>query len=357
MKHLPKIKIMFILPSLSAGGAERVISFVSQNIDKEKFEPLLVVAGYKKDAAYDVSNVETIYLNKSRILTALPSMISSIKKHKPQVVVSSISHVNTAMATLSPFFSKTKFIGREATVLSKRSNEKKIRQWSLFRLLPNGFKKLDAIICQSNDMAEDMIDNFNIPKSNIYVINNPISNLPDVKLKLPITNVKKFITVGRLSEVKGHLRILDILSKLDQPFSYTIIGKGSLEDEIFQKAKDLGIYDSIEYIPFTNQVNDYITKHDLFLQGSYVEGFPNALLESCVVGTPVIAFKAPGGTKEIVENGVNGFLVDTEEDYLEKLKDTKEWNPKKIRESVYKKFNKEVILQQYEDLFVNILEK
>lgn len=348
---------MFILPSLSAGGAERVISFVSQNIDKEKFQPLLVVAGFKKDAAYNVSNVETIYLNKPRILTALPAIVGHIKKHKPQIVVSSISHVNTAMAMLSPFFKNTKFIGREATVLSKRSNEKKIRQWSPFRLLPNGFKNLDAIICQSKDMAEDMITNFNIDKANIYVINNPISNLPEVKLLQPSSEVKKFITVGRLTEVKGHLRLLDILSKLDQPFSYTIIGSGNLKDAIFQKARDLGISKNIEHLPFTNQVNAYIAKHDVFLQGSYVEGFPNALLESCVVGTPVIAFKAPGGTKEIVENNVNGFLVETEDEYLEKLKDTKTWQPEDVRASVYKKFNKEVILKQYEDLFVNILKQ
>lgn len=355
MKEISKIKIMFILPSLSAGGAERVISFVSQNIDKEKFEPTLVIAGFEKDSAYDVSNVEVIYLNKPRILTALPSIIGLIKKQKPQIVVSSISHVNTAMSMLSPFFNKTKFIGREATVLSKRDNEKKIRQWSPFRLLPNGFKNLDALICQSQDMAEDMIINFNIPKKNIYVINNPISNLPEVKQTQPNTKIKKFITVGRLTEVKGHLRLLDILSRLDQPFSYTIIGKGNLEDEIFQKAKSLGIYNNIKHIPFTNKVNDYIAKHDIFLQGSYVEGFPNALLESCVVGTPVIAFKAPGGTKEIVENGVNGFLVENEEEYLQKLKNFKEWNPKDVRASVYKKFNKDIILQQYEDLFVDIV--
>lgn len=357
MSNQPKIKIMFILPSLSAGGAERVISFVSQNIDKKKFQPQLVIAGFEKDSVYDVSNVEVIYLNKPRILTALPSIVSLIKKHKPKVVVSSISHVNTAMSMLSPFFKKTKFIGREATVLSKRSNEKKIRQWSPFRLLPNGFKNLDALICQSHDMAEDMITNFNIPKNHIHVINNPISNLPDVKPLQHFTEVRKFITVGRLTEVKGHLRLLNILSKYKQPFSYTIIGNGGLKDEIFQKAKDLGIYDSIEHVPFTNKVNEYISKHDLFLQGSYVEGFPNALLESCVVGTPVIAFNAPGGTKEIVENNINGFLVENEEEFLKRLNNFKELNPEHVRASVDKKFNKKVILKQYEDLFINIIKK
>jgi glycosyltransferase involved in cell wall biosynthesis len=94
----------------------------------------------------------------------------------------------------------------------------------------------------------------------------------------------------------------------------------------------------------------------MFLQGSYVEGFPNALLESCVVGTPVIAFNAPGGTKEIVENGINGFLVYDEGEFIEKLKGNRVWSPKEIRESVYRKFNKDKILMQYEQLFFDILQ-
>ena len=75
MKELLKKKIIFILPSLVPGGAERVISFVSQNIDKDKFDPILLIAGYEKDTAYDVSHVKVVYLNKSRILFTIPSFI------------------------------------------------------------------------------------------------------------------------------------------------------------------------------------------------------------------------------------------------------------------------------------------
>ena len=350
-----KIKIIFILPSLVAGGAERVISFVAQSVDKDKFEPILLIAGFEKDTAYDVNNVNVVYLDKPRILSALPSIIKYIDKQKPSIVVSSISHVNTAMSMISPLFKKTKFIGREATVLSKRKNEKKSRKWSPAYFLPNGFKNLDMLICQSQDMAEDMISNFEVPKDKVCVINNPISNLPPVKQNNFESDIKKFITVGRLTEVKGHIRILEMLSQLNTPFKYTIVGDGILKDKIFEKAKTLGISDKITHVPFTNKVNDYIAKNDMFLQGSYVEGFPNALLESCVVGTPVIAFDVPGGTKEIVTDGVNGFLVDDEDTYMKRLSDNREWNPKKVSESVYIKFNKERILQQYEGLFFDIL--
>lgn len=351
MKTASKIKVFFVLPSLHAGGAERVMSFVSQNLDKTKFEATLLVAGFAKDSAYDVSNVETLFLNKPRVLTAIPHIIKAIYKHKPDIVVSSIAHTNTAMAMISPFFRNTKFVGRESTVLGARKEEEKTNKWSPAHYIPNGFEKLDALICQSQDMKEDMLSSFNISEDKLCVINNPISKLPPVKTQTNTTEVKKFITVGRLTEVKGHLRILEMLSQLKQPFTYTIIGDGSLKDVIFEKAKTLSLTEYITHIPFTNKVNDYIAEHDVFLQGSYVEGFPNALLESCVVGTPVIAFNIPGGTKEIVENNVNGFLVDDEETYINKLKDNRAWDPEAVRESVYKKFNQEFIISQYEALF------
>ena len=53
-----------------------------------------------------------------------------------------------------------------------------------------------------------------------------------------------------------------------------------------------------------------------FIQGSYVEGFPNAVLESCSVGTPVVAINCPGGTKEIIEHATNGFLVVSDDDFI-----------------------------------------
>lgn len=357
MKPNQKTKILFVLPSLVPGGAERVISFLANNIDRNVFEPVLVIAGFDKDIAYDVSKTNTIYLKKSRILTAIPSIITTILRLKPDIVVSSISHVNTAMSIISPLFRKTKFIGRESTVLSKRKNEKKTRKWSPAYFSLNGFKNLDKLICQSNDMAKDMIKNYNVPKEKTCVINNPISSLPEVKQNKSKTNKKKFITVGRLTEVKGYERILEILSKLKTPYVYTIIGNGSLKEQIFRKAKELGIEKNIIHIEFSNELSKHFAENDIFLQGSYVEGFPNAALESCVVGTPVIAFNAPGGTKEIIDHGINGYIVNNQEEFLEKLNENKMWDPNTIRDSVYKKFNSEKILKEYEDLFLEVMKR
>ncbi|XLS30775.1 glycosyltransferase [Flavobacteriaceae bacterium M23B6Z8] len=358
MNTQKKINIVFVLPSLVPGGAERIISFVSQNLDPQKFNSQLLIAGFEKDNAYTIAGIEVTYLNKTRVLHAIPAMLFFLLRKKPAIVVSSIAHLNAAMAMISPFFRRTKFIGREATVLSHRKGEKKTkRRFYPSSMIKNSYKKLDALICQSRDMAKDMAENYEVSDAKIRIINNPISHLPPLKKKQGFPDFVRFITVGRLTEVKGHFRILSILSKLNIPFTYTIIGDGELKSDIFIKAQSLGIFDKIKHIPFTKEVDKYLAEHDMFLQGSYVEGFPNALLESCVVGTPVIAFDVPGGTKEIIDHGINGYLVKDEESYLSCLRKKKDWDPEAIRESVFQKFNEEKIIGEYEQLFIDLTTK
>ena len=75
-----KKKILFILPTLCAGGAERVMSFVAQQLDDSKFEAKLIVLGFDNDAVYIVDKIEVIYLNKKRLLLAIFDLFFLIYK-------------------------------------------------------------------------------------------------------------------------------------------------------------------------------------------------------------------------------------------------------------------------------------
>ncbi|MGJ5643141.1 glycosyltransferase [Formosa sp. S-31] len=359
MATLKKIKLIFILPDLKSGGAERVMSFIANNISKEKFETSLWLAGSDKLTAYTINSIDIKYFNKKRVLHAIPNFFFSLLKTKPDIVIGSIAHVNTAIALLSLLFPKTKFIGREANVMSVVKNYKPTKA-RMGKLIPitYSYKFLDLILCQSQDMYLDMKSTFNFPSNKLRIINNPITdnfNLKPEKIKLnaPV----QFITVAQLKKQKGHKRIIKTLAKLNLNYHYTIIGKGPEEDEIYKMIKTFDLDDKITHIPFTKEVNKFLANSDFFLQGSYVEGFPNCLIESCAVGTPVLAYKAPGGLDEIIEEGINGLIATNDDEYLQNIiKAIKEikWESKKIRESVYKKFNKEHILKQYEDLFLEV---
>lgn len=348
-------KIFFVIPNLRAGGAERIMSFIAQGLDCSKFEVKLIVLGFEKDAVYLAQNIDVVYFNKTRLLKAAPVLFTTIYKEKPAIVIASISHVNIMMGLFSFFFGKTKFVGRESSVLSKRLVFSKSKDIIYRKFVIFFYKRLSSIVCQSEDMKQDFEEYFQINTSKLTVINNPITEIKEITRNKPNTETVSFITVGRLSEEKGHFRILEGLSKIKEyNFIYTIVGSGPLLNEIKEKTVQLGLYNKICLIPFTHKVLDIVSKNDYFLQGSYVEGFPNALLESCTVGTPVIAFNAPGGTKEIVVDGINGFLVENEFEFITVLIDInalKSIDRDEVKRSVMSKFNAEGIIKKYENLF------
>ncbi len=352
-------KILFVLPSLVAGGAERIMSFVSQEIDTSKFDAELLLTGFEKDTFYDVHKVKVTYLNKSRVLHSIWPLYQFIRQSKPDIVLSSISHLNSILGLISIFFPRIKFIGREANVLSVVKAYKGHNTALYNAITKISYRFLDMIICQSKDMKNDMQKNFGIPAEKLKLINNPITN--DFHLKGPSDKKHdkiQFITVASLKSQKGHERILKVLGNLDFDFTYLMIGDGPERERLKTLMEDLGIGPKITHIPHTKEVATYLAQSDLFLQGSYVEGFPNCLLESCSVGTPIVAFDAYGGLDEIIEIGVNGFIAKDETAYgdlIRKAIDETTWNPEKIRHSVHKKFSKEKILRAYEKLFLDVL--
>ncbi|WP_405415797.1 glycosyltransferase [Maribacter sp. Asnod1-A12] len=351
-----RIKIFFFVPSLRAGGAERVVAFISQKIDKSKFEAILYVIGSKKDATFEVLNVKIEFLNHERVSRSFISVCKTIINGKPNIVFGTIGHLNLMLGLCKILFPKIVFIGREVNVISKlaevRNSKPTLPPWINEYLL----QKLDVMICQSIDMAEDIEKLYNLRKDKISIINNPISDSYKLKNQTEEKNkILKLITVGSLTSRKGHLRIIKVLKDLQIPFTYTIVGDGELKEEIYNTIELYSLTEKVRHIPFSNEVSKLLQEHDLFLLGSFVEGFPNVLLETCAVGTPVIAFNAPGGINEIIIDDVNGFIANSHAEYLEKIKrgSIKNWDIMKVREAVTTRYNETKIISDYENLFLS----
>ena len=140
-----KIKIIFFLPHLKAGGAERVVSFIFKSLDRTIFEPYLIVLGFEKEAQYAIEGQNIIFLNKKRLRSALLDIVIKIRELKPAIVFGSIGHINIYLGFLKFFFSKIKFIAREASVYTKMKSFNKRRQLPIF-VLRKLYQKLDAIV-------------------------------------------------------------------------------------------------------------------------------------------------------------------------------------------------------------------
>ena len=355
-----KIKIVFILPSLAAGGAERILSYVAQDLNVLEFETTLLVTGFKKDTVYNLPNLDIVYLNKTRVLKSVFAINQYLKVNKPHIVVTSIVHLNTVTAFISLKYPKIKFVAREANVLTTLNKYNPYTK-SIFPkfLVKLAYKLVDKIICQSRDMLDDMVHNYGVSIHKTVLINNPITHVSAVKHKQRSDiNSLKFITVARLSKEKGHDRLLEALSKITFNFTYTIIGSGNEKQNILHLVKTYKLEDKIQFIAYTDKVSYYLSNSDLFLQGSYVEGFPNVLLESCVVGTPILAFKAPGGLDEIISHGQNGYIANNMDEYVTYLNNINSnfiFKPENVSATVKNKFDSKIILNKYETLFKSLI--
>ena len=74
------IKILFVIPTLMAGGAERIMTFLSKNLDNIIFDSTLIVIGSQREIAYDTTNMKIIFLNKSRVLFSIPDLVCKPRK-------------------------------------------------------------------------------------------------------------------------------------------------------------------------------------------------------------------------------------------------------------------------------------
>ncbi len=350
--------ILFILPDLSQGGAERVITTIINHLDRTVYHPKLIL--FEKKGFYlDYLNedVEVIELNVSRIRYSIFKIIPIIRRLKPEIVFIGWGEISAFISPLIPFFRKTKFIARETNVVSKHVKRKEIKFFYRF------YNNFHRIIAQSDDMKNDLIENIGVDPGKIIKINNPVDfDLIESKLnpqeKVYPNSFKNVAAVGNLSERKGFDLLLNVFVKLKhEKIKLHIIGDGADHEKLFQQKADLGL-ENVEFLGVKENPFSFIQQADLFVLSSRYEGFPNVLLEAGACGTYVLANDCPGGIHEIIEQGINGEIADINDAkiFADRIIELTEKNHSEelIKESIRSRFDKSVILKKYNQIFTGL---
>ncbi len=352
-----KKSILFIVPSMRGGGSERVISTIVKHLDRKKFT--ITLALLQKEGKYldDIpKDVQIVDLKAKRTRYAILKIINIIKSENPNIVFSTLGHLNVLISMLKPFFSKKiKFIARESSIVSvnnQQSNYTGLLDF-LYKWFYNNF---DLIISQSYFMKYDLIENYKIKENKIKVINNPVDIENIKKLAKDDFNFNNnkinLLIVGRLSNEKNHKAAFEALYKLDEKYHLAVLGSGVLKYELLQQVKKLQLEKRVTFVKFDANPYKYMKNADLLLLTSHYEGFPNVVLEANTCGTPVVAFACPGGTTEIIEDGVNGFLVKcgNVDRLVEKINESSkyQWVCKKIKLYTQKRYTINKIIKEYE---------
>ena len=357
-----KIKIIFLVPSLAGGGSEKVLLTLVSNFSRELFEIHLAVANMK-NAVYESElpgDIEVVDLEAKRVLFALPKIIALLWKGDYDIAFSTLGHLNLALSIVKPLLpSRTKYIARESSIVSETiKSYTNTKIWKLaYRLF---YPRLDAVICQSNYMLDDLKLNFKIPQDKMVVIHNPIDylkiqmNLKNTPKPLPNSphnerNEIKLVAAGRLTKVKGFDILISAISLLNNKnYHLKILGDGPLKQDLVDQARNLNVDDQIEFVGFQRNPYPFFAEADAFILSSRHEAFPNVVLEALACGTPVIATPAPGGIKEMLNGVKECRIVDnTSADALKNGISNFSFD-NKVSEQTTRPYHLDIIISKYE---------
>lgn len=307
-----KRHILVLIPTLTAGGAERVFVTLLKHLDRRRFRLSLAVVDIRA-AVYRheiLDDVEFIDLDAGRVRYALPKIIALIWKRRPDVVLSTLGHLNLALAMFRWLLPRgVKTAARETIVVSQSIQRR--RAPGLWKALYRWFYgSHDKVVCQSQDMQRDLVECFDLPPGKAMTINNPV-DLGFIKqrskelaccLTLPSECIR-LVTAGRMVHQKGFDLLIEAIASLnDSRIHLTLLGEGMLSDELQQLAKTRGIADQVYFAGFQSNPYAWLARADAFVLSSRYEGFPNVVLEALACSTPVIATPAPGGVREILDS-------------------------------------------------------
>ena len=313
------MKIVFLIPDMGYGGAERVVSIISKEL--AGFGHLVdIVCLFGSQVQYEISSkVELLDFSSFnsglfRRVSHLRGYLKQQKKVNKKIVVIAFqsSCLNTVL--LASLFTGVKVVSTERSnpLLKGTSIVDRIKASIPFLLSNLGvFQTPDA----SNYYRI-------MPVRKRVVISNPITST-DISWN-NIIIPSGLISVCRLHPGKNISMSLAVISKLKKKYPnihLDIFGSGSIETVLKTEAKDLGVENNVSFKGNTSQVINELSTHSIYVSTSNYEGVSNSLLEAMSVGIPIICTDCPiGGARMMLKDNC-GMLspVNDIESFVNKL--------------------------------------
>lgn len=311
-------KILFILPSAHCGGAEKVTIDVINNISSDEFNASLLFIDPEGPLIADIQkHITHTSLNKKRVRSSIFSLLKAIKQINPDIILTSIFHLNIAVLFLKPFISKNvKIIVRESNLPSIVLLRERYPIFFGF-LIRLFYPKSDMVISLGQEMENDLINSFRVSPLKIKTIPNPVDLFRIQKLSKasgnPFDKFKyNFLAVGSLTPQKGFDILINSMALIANKcvnVHLTILGDGVLKHDLIDLISQKGLNQIITIGGYKENPYPYFYHADRFVLSSRYEGLPNVVLESLALGTPVIALDNPGCLRDIITNHQQGVLV------------------------------------------------
>jgi glycosyltransferase involved in cell wall biosynthesis len=318
-------RICFVLPSLNGGGAERAAVTILNGLEESAWDRSMYL--FRREGPYLGELSPSVKLSSGR-QDSRGARVTELRRYfretRPDVIVSFLSYFTVLLgARLSGI--STRIVFNQQTPMSAFLEDADYhwrRPWRrrVFTAVTRlGFGRADIVVTTSRGVADDLCERFGVKAGAIRVVHNPVdlarihqamSEPLDESLR-PLLKPPVMIAAGRLAEAKNFPLLVDAMAVLRTrvPARLVILGEGEQEGLIRERIAHHRLSESVYLCGFQSNPWRYFASATLFVLTSRYEGFGNVLVEAMACGIPVVATASPG-TREIIEHGLNGLLVE-----------------------------------------------
>lgn len=329
-------KILFLIPTLMHGGAEKVLVNLVNNLDQEKYDITLysIFDGgvnkqfLNKNIQYQ-SKFKKVFRGNSQLMKLLAPKVlyNYFIKEEYDILVSYLEGPAARIISgcANPKTKKIAWIHSDTLTESLASVG--FRNFAEAKKLYNQF---DHIVGVSKNVVNSFKKTLqpSVPLHVLYNVNETekirLLARESVPYQFP-ENILNICSVGKISSNKGFDRLLDVhyqLMKEGFPHQINIMGIGEDQAQLEKRVKELGLEDSFKLLGFHKNPYQYMSKCDLYVCASYREGFSTAVTEALIVGLPVVSTNCSGAHELLGENNEYGIVTENSTEGLYKgLKD------------------------------------
>jgi glycosyltransferase involved in cell wall biosynthesis len=321
-------QVLIFRPTLGDGGADRVTVTLLQHLDRARFAPTVALARSRGVLIDEVPrDVPVLDLGAPRLAAAVPYLARAIRERRPDIVVCTAGGANViAVAAHRLAGSKARLVLSERSSLRRRDRSR-VRSLVEIQLKRFAYRRADLVTAVSEGVASDLVELLALEPARVQVVYNPMI-ADDVARRAaePVEHpwfaggaaggpgaagAPVVLAIGRLVDVKDYPAMFAALREIRRavPARLAILGDGPLRGALEAEARELGLGDAVAFLGYDKNPYRYMKRARLVLQSSRAEGLPGALIQSLACGTPVVATDCDHGPREVVRDGVDGYLV------------------------------------------------
>ena len=353
-------KCLFVIPSLSKGGAERVVCVLASGLVNIGYD-ITVLRYFKTEADYPIDQ-------RVKIITLSEGFEEDYKKIKksdrnkrirkiiedvsPDRIIPFLRHVNLQvyLSCGLKYKSRVIFTIRDNPKMTKPRFEDKLHEFLI--------NNTNKTIVQNNAQKEYFKKS---AAKRIHIVPNPVNQACIELESNPSTNIFNIVAAGRLSKGKNFEMLIKAFSdfaKDKNDVLLSIYGEGALKESLQELINKNDCGNKIKLMGRTNDLNSVYTKASLFVLSSRREGMPNVLLEAMAVGVPCISTNCPTGPSEMIVDEENGLLVPVDDEekmsqainYMYKNYDKAKLMGKNAKNYVLNNYKLEIVLKKFVDV-------